>query len=235
MLSILLKRQAQQQKAAQANPMPAAAQPAPTGNTARPTLANKPWEETQVMLKQDLAFLRTLAGSQEKDPYKAELVKKYQPLVEKLLTTHTDLGNLDVVWWFYQWQVDLGQLTSVHDSFRAAIDMGLGTPDSWKSNGQTAFCDIVFKYSHHASKEKLAFNRDYLLQAVADLQAGNLATNAPLKVKMFRLAGDWYDADGDTEKAYALFDAVMKLDPNKGGRKTRLNELQEELGYGNSD
>ncbi|WP_375751610.1 phage terminase small subunit [Vibrio sp. HN007] len=237
MLSILLKRRAQEQakqKVAERVIKPELI-PVVEGGTTASTLTDKPWDETQNVLKQDLAYLRTLAGSEEKDPYKQELVNKYQPLVAKLLTTHSNLGGLDVIWWFYQWQVDLGNLNEVHDCFRAAIDMGLETPNSWKSNGQTAFCDIVFKYSHTADKEGKEFIREYLQKAVLDLLEGKLATNAPLKVKMFRLVGDWHYEKGETEKAYILFEQVMALDPSKGGRKTKLNELKEELGYGDSN
>ncbi len=228
MLSILLKRKAQQQKATQVPTQVAV-------STAAVKIADKPWEETQAMLKQDLAFLRTLAGSHEKDPFKAELVKKYQPVVEKLLSTHGNLENLDVIWWFYQWQIDLGKLPEVHDQLREAIDKGLETPTSWKVNGQTGYCDIVFKYSFKAHEQKKEFNRDYLTQAVSDLLDGTLATNAPLKVKMFRLVGDWHFNAGEKKQAYELFDAVMKLDPSKGGRKGKLNQLKEELGYGDTD
>lgn len=237
MLSILKKRQAQQRKITTTAPKTQieVAETLASESPNLSTLADKPWEETQAMLKQDLAYVRTLAGSQEKAPFKAELVKKYRPVVEKLLSTHDNLENLDVIWWFYQWQIDLGLLPEVHDQLRTAIDKGLETPNSWKVNGQTGYCDIVFQYSYKANEQKQEFNRDYLIQAVSDLQQGKLATNAPLKVKMFRLVGDWHYENGEREQAYNLFDAVMKLDPNKGGRKTKLNELKEELGYGDSN
>lgn len=229
MLSILKKRQAMQQQKAKPLVIPEVIV------TKQSAIADKPWEETQATLKRDLEYLRTLAGSQEKNPYKEELVKKYQPIVERLLTTHGNLQNLDVIWWFYQWQIDLGKLPEVHDQLREAIDKGLETPHSWKVNGETGYCDIVFQYSHKAYEQKQEFNRDYLIQAVSDLQEGKLATNAPLKVKMFRLVGDWHYENGEKEQAYALFETVMKLDPSKGGRKTKLNELKEELGYGDSN
>lgn len=237
MLSILKKRQAAQRKLEAAAPKPQVevAETLASEIPLRQVITDKPWEETQAMLKQDLEYLRTLAGSQEKDPFKAQLVEKYRPVVEQLLTTHDNLDNLDVIWWFYQWQVDLGLLTEIHDQLRAAIDKGLETPNSWKVNGQTGYCDIVFKYSFKANEQKQEFNREYLIQAVSDLQQGKLATNAPLKVKMFRLVGDWHYENGEKEQAYTMFDAVMKLDPNKGGRKTKLNELKDELGYGDSD
>ncbi len=236
MLSILKKRQAQQRQ--QAAPKPQVvdvAESVAKGLKANVTIADKPWDEIQIMLKKDLEYVRTLAGSQEKDPYKEALVTKYQPVVESLLTTHGNLENLDVIWWFYQWQIDLGKLPMVHECFRAAIDLGLETPQSWKANGQTTYCDIVFQHAFKAHEQKQEFNRDYLTQAVSDLQQGKLATNAPLKVKMFRLVGDWHYENGEKEQAYALFETVMKLDPNKGGRKTKLNELMEELGYGDSN
>jgi hypothetical protein len=48
---------------------------------------------------------------------------------------------------------------------------------------------------------------------------------------MFRLVGDWHFDAGEKKEAHDLFEQVMKLDPRKGGRKTKLNELKEELGY----
>ena len=228
MLSILMKRQAQL-KPKQVN---AKVQQIEVSVGARPAFHDKPWEETQAALKQDLSYLKTLSGSKEKDPFKETLINKYRPLIERLLDTHKgSYGNLDVMWWFYLWHIDLGQLDVVHDDFRKAIGAGLETPTSWKMNGQTAFLGYVFKYSNEAYKAKRAFKREYLINAVKDVLSGELATNAPLKVKMFRLVGDWCLDSGQKEQAHNLFELVMKLDPNNGGRKTKLNDLKEELGY----
>ncbi|PJC85294.1 hypothetical protein CSW98_15820 [Vibrio sp. HA2012] len=232
MLSILLKRKAQEKEKAREEVIVVNTE----SKMASYTLADKAWEDTQASLKQDLSYLRTLAGSKEKNPYKEELIKKYHPLVERLLATHQgEYGHLDVMWWFFIWHIDLGLLENIHDDFRAAIGGGLETPTNWKMNGQTAYCGYVFKYAHEAFTEKKEFNREYLLNAVKDLLSGELATNAPLKVKMFRLVGDWHEAAGEKEHAYNLYELVMKLDPNSGGRKTKLNELKEELGYGDSN
>ncbi|OEE30723.1 hypothetical protein A1QO_15435 [Vibrio genomosp. F10 str. ZF-129] len=229
MLSILMKRKHQLQSTPQVSKQ--VDKPA-VSVTARPAFHDKPWEETQAALKQDLSYLKTLSGSKEKDPFKEELIKKYRPLVEKLLDTHKgNYGNLDVMWWFYLWQIDLGQLEVIHDDFRTAIGAGLETPTSWKMNGQTAFLGYVFQYSNNAYKAKKVFKREYLINAVKDLLSGELATNAPLKVKMFRLVGDWYFDEGQKEQAHNLFELVMKLDSTKGGRKTKLNDLKQELGY----
>lgn len=190
-----------------------------------------PWSEMQHKLKLDLEFARTLAGSEEKVPFKLELIKKYKPHVMKLLKTHENLEGLDVIWWWYQWQMDCGQFEEFHDEFKKLILRGLDTPRGWKSNGETAYCDIVFQYSHKAHKAQKECNRQYLIDAVQDLLSGAMATNAPLKVKMFRLVGDWYEAEGKQAEALALFERVMMIDPNKGGRKTKVNELKEALGY----
>ena len=231
MLAILLKRQAAAKESANQKSMPVIEQSEASEN-ARPELAGKPWEETQIMLKQDLSYLRTLAGSKEKDPYKEELIKKYRPLVEQLLNSHQgNYGNLEVMWWFFIWHVDLGKLEDIHDAFRQAIGTGLEAPANWKMNGQTAFCGYVFKHAHDAYTNKTEFKREYLINATKDLLTGELATNAPLKVKMFRLVGDWYEEAGEKEQAHNLFELVMKLDPNKGGRKTKLNDLKQELDY----
>lgn len=193
------------------------------------TMADKPWEEIQAAFKQDLSYLRTLAGSNEKEPYKQSLVDKYRPVVEKLKLTHDSFGNLDVMWWFYQWQTDLGHLVDVYDDFRAAIEKGLTTPNSWKSNAQTAFCDLIYQYSADNHYKGASFQAHYLVDAVNDLLCGNLAVNAPLKVKMLRMVGHWAFDAGEKEKALRLYKMVMTLDPNKGGCKTRLKELEEEF------
>lgn len=230
MLSILMKRRAKQEVAKPKAIIEHEGYEASV--TARPVFHSKPWEETQAALKQDLSYLKTLSGSKEKDPFKEELIKKYQPLIDKLLATHQgNYGNLDVMWWFYLWHIDLGKLETIHDDFRKAIGAGLETPTSWKMNGQTAFLGYVFQYSNDAYRAKKEFKREYLINAVKDLLSGELATNAPLKVKMFRLVGDWYFDAGQKEQAHNLFELVMTLDSNKGGRKTKLNDLKQELGY----
>ena len=203
---------------------------------ARPTFHDKPWEETQAIFKQDQSYLKTLSGSKEKDPYKQELINKYRPLVEKLLDTHEgNYGNLDVMWCFYMWHFDLGKFEDIHDNFRAAIGAGLESPAHFKVNAHTGFCDYVFKYTHEAHTKGKEYKRDYLLNVVKDLLAGDIATNAPLKVKIFRLVGDWFLEVGNKEKAHNLSELVMILDPKKGGVKTKLKDLKKELGYDNSN
>lgn len=232
MLAILMKRSAQH-AAPQAVTLAASTV---ASNISRPSLADKPWEDTQQILKQDVSYLRTLSGSKEKDPFKQALIEKYRPLIQKLLQTHKgNYGNLDVMWHWFLWHVDLGKLETIHDEFRLAIDGGLDTPSSWKMDGQTAFLGYVFKYSHEAYKANKGFNREYLTGAVLDLQKGELATNVPLKVKIFRLVGDWHYEDGNRKEAHDLFELVMKLDPNKGGCKGKLKELKQELGYDQPD
>lgn len=237
MLTLLLKRQArakilaEQQTVNQSKVEPGDDMPGDVQKASRPSLDEKPWDEVQQTLKVDLEYSRTLAGSQEKVPFKEELIKKYTPLVKKLLSTHDNLEGLDVIWWFYQWQIDCGLLALIHDEFKAAILKGLNTPSSWKSGGQTAYCDIVFKYSHEAQKAKTPFNSKYLSDAITDLLEGTLATNPPLKVKMFRLAGDLLLEAGKLKEALALFEIVMTIDPKKGGRITKVKELKEELNH----
>ncbi|BDU38754.1 phage terminase small subunit [Vibrio nigripulchritudo] len=229
MISILMKRAAKTVSTAST----AEVEETSAASTVLSTNLGKPWEEIQSALKADLSYVRTLAGSKEKDPFKVELIKKYSPVVQQLLETHQgDYGNLEIMWWFYLWHVDLNQLENIHDDFRAAIEGGLETPTNWKMDGQTAYLGYVFKYSHDAHKANKEFKREFLINAVRDLRLGELATNAPLKVKMFRLVGDWHFEAGEREQAYELFELVMKLDPEKGGRKSKLKELKDELGYG---
>ncbi|MEC4728997.1 hypothetical protein HWQ46_26140 [Shewanella sp. D64] len=203
--------------------------PVVTGEVIHDPLQGKPWDEVQRMLDIDLDFVRTLAGFDEKNAFRKELIKKYQATVVNLLATKESLEGLDLVWWHFLWQVDCGSLDVVHNDFKAAVLRGLSAPKRWNSNGQTAFCDIVFKYSHSAHTEKVLFNPTFLLGLVNDITQGKLAVNAPLKVKIFRLAGDLMDQQGEKKVALSLFTLVMEIDPNRGGRKTRVQELTVEL------
>ncbi len=227
MISILMKRRAHQSKQAGKEENKVI-----KTKSERTALADKPWEEIQGILKNDLNYLRTLPGHKEKGPYKEQLIKKYQPVVDKLLATHKgDYGNLDVMWHFYLWHVDLGKLENVYEDFRQAVSAGLDTPVTWKMDGQTAFLGYVFNYSHNAYKASQTFNVKYLTNAVTDLLNGELATNSALKVKIFRLAGDLlYDAN-EQEDALTLYELVMNLSPDKGGCKGKIKELKQELGH----
>lgn len=228
MLTLFMKRNARKsiEKSPSSTSTSTETEPSEHGET-----LNKPWNETQNALKTDLDLLSVLAGTQEKEPFKKTLVKKYQGTVEKLLKTHENLAGLDLVWWWYLWRIDTERLIDVHEDFRAAIGRGLETPNKWKSNGQTAYCDVIFKYSLEGSTENEAFNPDFLIRAVNDISDGTLAINAPLKVKMFRLLGDWHLANDEKTQAHDLFDIVMKIDPTKGGRKNKLAELKKELNH----
>ncbi|MUK93758.1 hypothetical protein GNP80_15105 [Aliivibrio fischeri] len=194
-------------------------------------LDGKSWDEVQHTLKMDLEYARTLAGSEEKVPFKQELIKKYASTVKHFLDTRHNFEGLDVVWWYFQWQVDCGALTDIHDTFKHCVLHGLNSPKGWKSNGHTAYLDIIRKYSDTAYKAGIPFNTKYLMEAVQDITSGKLTTNAPLKVKLFRLAGDLQLDAGKSEEALALFNVVMMIDPKKGGRITKIKELKEELGH----
>ena len=189
-------------------------------------IEDKPWDEIQNSLKLDLEYVRTLAGSQEKSPFKVTLIEKYRALVNRLLESHQDLQGLDVIWWFYQWQIDVGLLVDVHDAFKALVLKGLNSPQGWRSNGQTAYCDIIFKYCNDAVAKKQVFNLQYLADTVTDLMAGRLATNAPLKVKLYRLSGDMLASTGNIKEALLLYNTVMRIEPKTGGRKTKIKELE---------
>ncbi|OCH43716.1 phage terminase small subunit [Aliivibrio fischeri] len=197
----------------------------------RSMLDGKPWDEVQHALKMDLEYARTLAGSEEKVPFKQELIKKYTSTVKHLLDTREHFEGLDVVWWYFQWQIDCGALTDIHDTFKHCVLNGLDSPKGWSSNGHTAYLDIIRKYSDAAYKADTPFNTQYLMEAVQDIINGKLATNAPLKVKLFRLAGDVQLDAGKSEDALALFEMVMAIDPKKGGRITKIKELKEALGH----
>jgi hypothetical protein len=203
---------------------------APTTSPSDP-FANKSWDEVQRILETDLGFVRTLAGFEEKNAFRKELIKKYKGQAEHLLATRANLEGIDLLWWYYLWQVDCGLLDLIHDDFRTAISRGLSTPQKWNSNGEVAYCDVIFRYSDNAYKAKAAFNRTYLAQAITDINEGKLAVNGPLKVKMFRLAGKLLDEADVKEDALALFEAVMQMDPKKGGCKKRIQELKKELDH----
>lgn len=193
-------------------------------------LKGKSWSDIQYMLEVDLELVRTLPGFDEKNAFRAELIKKYQATAQALLATKKSFEGLDLLWWYFLWQVDCGQLEQVHDDFKAAVERGLSTPRRWNTNGQTAFCDIVFKHAHAAYREKREFNHIHLAQLVADISHGKFAINSALKVKMYRLVGDLMLEAGRKQEALILFKAVMAIDPNRGGRKTLVQELTEELG-----
>lgn len=241
MLTLLLKRKARAAKVAakDAEPLSVLAPTLPLNvdgdenKKATPRLAieDKPWNEIQHALKMDIEYTRTLAGSQEKVPFKLELIKKYTSVVDGLLKSRDNFDGLDVVWWYFQWQVDCGALTDIHDAFKHCVLNGLDSPKGWSSNGQTAYLDIIRKYSDAAYKSGTPFNTQYLIDAVRDISNGTLATNAPLKVKLFRLAGDLLLDAGDKDNALLLFEAVMAIDPKKGGRITKIKDLKEALGH----
>ncbi|OCH16988.1 phage terminase small subunit [Aliivibrio logei] len=238
MLTLLKKRQDRAAaKAALENPTEEIQDQVADGSTIVPStspsdpLAGKPWDEIQRILAVDLELVRTLASFEEKNAFRKELIKKYKAQVEHLLSSHKNLEGLELIWWFYLWQIDCGLLPLVHDDFKAAVMRGLNTPQKWNTNATTAYCDIIFKYSHKAHAEKSLFNTQYLSSAIADIVEGKIAINAPLKVKMFRLAGDLLDESGHKKEALSLFEAVMQMDPNKGGRKKRVKDLSEELNH----
>lgn len=231
---VALQSQSQSQPTAELTDVSGKAMPDTSPNKTanskpRVMLEDKPWDEVQHALKMDLEYARTLAGSQEKVPFKQTLIDKYQVVVARLVATREDLAGLDIVWWYYQWKIDCGLLSEVHDEFKALVLKGLNTPQGWSSNGQTAYCDIIFKYSNACHKAEVAFNADYLMALSKDLVTGSLATNAAVKVKVFKLAGDLLLNAGHTADALNHFKLVMAIDPNGGGRKKKIKELEESL------
>ncbi|MFA1562807.1 phage terminase small subunit [Aliivibrio fischeri] len=169
------------------------------------SFVNKSWDEIQHELKVDLKYDQTLTRLQEKMAFKLCMIKKYTPIVEHLLNTHDNFERLDIIWWYFQWQIDCGALTDIHDTFKYCVLNGLNSPKGWSFDGQTAYLNIIFKCSDIAYKAGIPFNMHYLIEAVCDISNGILKTNPQLKVKLFRLAGDVLFDAGKNEEARSLF------------------------------
>ncbi|ODS09734.1 phage terminase small subunit [Vibrio scophthalmi] len=231
MLALLQKRKSRLAVAVEKHVEPqndSTEQTSPTPGSISVGFADKSWDEISHTLKQDLARIKTLAGFEEKTPYKQEMIAKYKPVAEKLMATHENLGGLDLLWWWFLWQIDCGLFTAIHDDFRQAIERGLDAPHGWKSDGQTAFCDFVFEYTLESKKAGIAFEPRFLTSAIESIQAGELAINPALKSKMYRLMGELYDAQEDKVNALKFYEMSLVLDP-KCGKKGRIKTLKEEL------
>jgi len=180
-------------------------------------------------LSADLATLKLANGAEEKAPFKATLIEKYQPLVESLMASHQDWANLDVVFWHLMWRLDLEGFEAVREAMLQAIDHGLTTPIDFRRDWPTFYLDTVFVYTNDALKAETEFNPEFIKDAVVKLNAGELVTNAPLKAKLYAINGKAAMKNNEFDQAVKNFEAALSLD-DKVGVKKLLSEAKTKAG-----
>ena len=193
--------------------------------TKKPTPTEKaaPVTEESLKVKQslanDLTTLKALTGDEERLPHKAELIEKYREYVTGLMQSHANWARLEIVFWWLMWRYDVEGFEAVQEDMLAGIEHGLTTPTSFNRDWQTIYLDQVNEYTSTALQKEVEFNDKLITQAVSLLSAGEVATNIPLKAKLWANHGKTAMLFKDYETAAKSFTTALKLDDKVGVKK----------------
>jgi len=188
--------------------------------------------ESMIDLKErlttDLGILKQLSGDEERNPYKQELIEKYKPLVQQIMSSHQNWARQNALFWWLMWRIDVEPFMSVVDDLKSAVEHGLTTPQEFKRDWQTIYLDQVFQHFDQALKKEDLNNLHILQDAIASIRQGKIVTNVPLKAKLYALNGKFAHKTKDFETAQKNYKQAINLD-EKSGVKRLLSEVTEKL------
>ena len=184
--------------------------------------------ETRQSLAVDLQTLKALNGDEERLPLKEELIEKYRRQAEDLMGKHKNWARLEVVFWWLMWRLDVEGFEAVNQDMIAGIECGLTTPQSFNRDWQTIYLDQVNDYTANALTAGDKFDDSIITNAIKMIQSGDVATNIPLKAKLFANHGKTAMLLNDVETAVKSFKSALALDAKVGVKKL-LTEAEKGL------
>ncbi|MBN2605993.1 MAG: hypothetical protein JXR47_01520 [Thiotrichales bacterium] len=218
------QKQQKESKPAQSNHAPVYAQKMPGMSLAK----SNELSGLKLQLENDLITLKQLSGDEEKAPFKKELIEKFRPLCEIYLQTYQTWAHLDVLFWWLLWRNDVEGFAAVQQTWYEAIEKGLTTPVKFNRDWQTMYLDEVFKHVDEQLKQDQEPSIEYLDIAMVEIEEGLIATNAPLKAKLYKLHGQALQKIGQDEHALQAYEKALKLDANVGV-KTVIKQLKAKV------
>ena len=87
----------------------------------------------------DLAIVKALHGDEQKQPVKAEMIDKYQPLVDYYFENFENFAHLDPIFYWLLWGTDILGLPSMANAWETSIENGLTSPEAFKRNVQDIY------------------------------------------------------------------------------------------------
>lgn len=194
---------------------------------------NDKFAELKANLANELITLKAANGDEERTPYKKELIEKYRPFAESLME-FADWGNLDVLFWWLMWRLDVEGFEAVQPEWFRGTERGLNCPLPFKRDWQTMYVDELFNYTKREFEADQPFERNFMMIAIAEIESGLLVINAPLKSKLYKLSGQIHQKLGQDENALSDYEKALNYD-EQVGVKTVIKELKAKLEIGEKE
>jgi tetratricopeptide (TPR) repeat protein len=206
--------QAEDKEPASADPVAAATQAAMDFDTAKKEMAAY------------IERLKEIDDIDARQPIKAEMVKRFMPLVDDYIQGGKRYPN-SVAVQVLIYLFDLGDIAQALPLALHLVKQGIHrTPNNFKSNLATFVCDAM---SDWAAK-KLGSDSSalpYMAELAEAVGTDQSDTTWDLKhmvrAKVLAIAGKHEEQFGDKDAALALYESAMEIDKNAGVKKRRDN------------
>ncbi len=170
---------------------------------------------------------RPLEDIEEREPFKAEAVKRLEAFVMGYIENAAVYPNIAAVW-FMIWLFDLADISRAVKVGLHLAKQGIhNTPARFNSNIYTYICDNVYDWA----KAELEAERSagpYLQQVVEAMEAQGWDVPIVVRGKMHAMLGKHLDAQGQYKEALDEYETAMSIN-DRAGVKKRITAIKKLL------
>ena len=170
---------------------------------------------------------RPLEDISEREPFKAEAVKRLEAFVMGYIESAAVYPNIAAVW-FMIWLFDLADISRAVNVGLHLAKQGIHkTPARFSSNIYTYICDNVYDWANAELKAERSAG-PYLQQVVAAMEAQGWDVPIAVRGKMHAMLGKHLDAQGQYKEALDEYETAMSIN-DRAGVKKRITAIKKLL------
>ncbi|MCI4411974.1 MAG: hypothetical protein JHC38_09925 [Thiotrichales bacterium] len=174
-----------------------------------------------------LGMLKSLAGNEERTPYKKQLITQYKELAQHIMNSCEDWGRQDVLAYWLIWRLDVEGFAAVQPEMYEGIQRGLTTPVNYNRDWQTLYLTEMEAYYTEIAKTDKPIDVAPIEQAINDLVEGNMTATPEMKARIYKVYGHTL-FETDPQKALLAYEKATLLEPNIGVKR-RIEQLKAKL------
>lgn len=176
----------------------------------------------------DLAALSDIVDIKDKQELKKKILPKYQEHVREYVESGAHYSNPVLVRCAI-WCIDVGDLEAALELANLAVEQQQIAPESFKRDLPTFFAEAITEWAERQLKEQQSGSP--YIDAVVEHLVNNTwpVTNAIVRGKAFKVAGQLAEQNGDLKVALAHYEAAQQ-ENEAAGCKTRIAQLKTRLG-----
>ncbi|WP_417552076.1 phage terminase small subunit [Marinomonas fungiae] len=189
---------------------------------------NPELEEAKEVVAKCIEETRPLEEIADREPYKAEAVKRLEAFVMKYIDIAAAYPNIAAVW-FMIWLFDLADIPRAVKVGLYLAKQGIHKmPTRFNSTIYTYICDNVYDWANVELKAERSAG-PYLQQVVEAMEAQGWEVPQVVRGKMHAMYGKHLEAITEYKDALEEYETAMSIN-DRAGVKKRITALKEKLG-----